>query len=64
MNPEGRLQGFQRILVALDASPASLAALDFATELAERHQAELLGIYVEDINLLRSAEIPFTREIG
>ena len=64
MSPEGRLQNFQRILIALDASPASLAALELAADLAERYQAELLGIYVEDINLIRSAEIPFTREIG
>lgn len=64
MSPENRLQDFQRILVALDASPASLAALELAADLAERYQAELLGIYVEDIDLLRSAEIPFTREIG
>ena len=64
MSPEGGLQNFKRILVALDASPASLAALELAADLAERYQAEILGIYVEDINLLRSAEIPFTREIG
>ena len=64
MSPEDSLQEFRRILVALDASPASLAALDLAADLAERYQAELLGIYVEDINLLRSAQIPITREIG
>ncbi len=64
MSPEDNLHDFRRILVALDASPASLAALDLAADLAERYQAELLGIYVEDINLLRSAEIPITREIG
>jgi nucleotide-binding universal stress UspA family protein len=64
MNAEGSMQDIRRILVALDASPASLAALDLAADLAERYQAELLGIYVEDINLLRSAEIPITKEIG
>lgn len=64
MSPEGRLPDFRRILVALDASPASLAALELAADLAERYQAELIGIYVEDINLLHSAEIPFTREFG
>lgn len=65
MSPEeDRLKGIRRILIALDASPASLAALDLAAELAGRYKAELLGIYVEDINLLRSAEIPFAKEIG
>lgn len=59
-----RLKEFRRILVALDASPASLAALDLAVDLASRHKAELLGVYVEDINLLRSAQIPFSREFG
>lgn len=64
MSSEGRLREFRRILVALDASPASLAALDLAAELAARHQAELMGIYVEDINLLRSADIPLVKETG
>lgn len=64
MSPEENLHDFRRILVALDASPASIAALDLAADLAERYQAELLGVYVEDINLLRSADIPITREIG
>jgi nucleotide-binding universal stress UspA family protein len=53
----------RRILVALDASPHSLAALDAAIELAARFKAELLGLYVEDRNVLRLAELPFTREL-
>ena len=53
----------RRILVALDASPHSLAALEAATELAARFRAELLGLFVEDINLLRASELPFTREV-
>ena len=54
----------QRILVALDASPQSLVALDIAVEIATKFQAELIGIYVEDINLVRLADFPFSREIG
>lgn len=54
----------QRILVAMDASPQSLAALDTAAEIAAKFQAELIGIYVEDINLVRLADFPFSREIG
>ena len=54
----------RRILVAVDASHHSIAALEAAVELATRFQAELLGLYVEDINLLRLAQLPFGREVG
>lgn len=47
-----------RILVALDGSPQSMAALRAASELAAGMQAELCGLYVEDVNLLRIAELP------
>jgi nucleotide-binding universal stress UspA family protein len=64
MNAADRFEDIRRILIAIDASPASRAALDLAAELALRYQAELVGIYVEDINLLRSADIPFAEEVG
>ncbi len=54
----------RRILIALDASAQSLAALEQAAALAARLDAELLGLFVEDINLLRLAGLPFAREIG
>jgi nucleotide-binding universal stress UspA family protein len=54
----------RRILVALDASPHSLSALEAAATLAARFSAELLGLFVEDINLLRSAQLPFAQEVG
>lgn len=53
----------RRIVVALDASPHSLAALEAASALAEALRAELVGIFVEDINLLRLASLPFAREV-
>lgn len=53
----------RRILVALDASQPSLAALEAAVELATRLQAELLGLFVEDVNLLRLAGLPFASQI-
>jgi nucleotide-binding universal stress UspA family protein len=53
----------RRILVALDASRHSLAALEAASELANTLKAELVGIFVEDINLLRLAGLPFAREV-
>ena len=54
----------RRILVCLDASPASLAALEAALLLAAEIDAELDALYVEDDNMLRFAGLPFTRVIG
>ncbi len=54
----------RRILVAIDASPQSLAALEAAAELAADLDAELVGIYVEDINLIRLAALPVVLETG
>lgn len=53
----------RRIVVALDASSHSHAALAAAVALAGRLHSELQGIFVEDINLLRLAELPFAREV-
>jgi nucleotide-binding universal stress UspA family protein len=53
-----------RVLALLDASRPSLAALQAAVELAATRHAELLALFVEDVNLLRSAAFPFTRELG
>jgi nucleotide-binding universal stress UspA family protein len=54
---------FRRILVALDASHHSLAALEAAVELAVGMRAELSGLYVEDVNLLRAAGSPATWQV-
>lgn len=59
----GAKQGIHRIVVALDASSGSRAALATAVSLAETLKAELLGLFVEDINLLRLSELPFAREV-
>ncbi len=53
----------RHITVALDCSPHSIASLRAAAELARRMHADLTGIFVEDLNLLRMAELPFSREI-
>lgn len=58
-----REQGFRRILVALDASRHSQAVLEAAAELAEKLHSDLMGLFIEDINLLRLEELPFVREI-
>jgi nucleotide-binding universal stress UspA family protein len=53
----------RRILVALDASTNSREALATAVNLASTLKSEIHGIFVEDVNLLRLAELPFAREI-
>ena len=58
-----REQNIRRILVALDTSAYSLAALEAASELARALHAELTGIFVEDSDLLRLAHLPFAREL-
>ena len=64
MTEAEREVSIRRILVALDASSNSLAALETAARLASRLKAELIGLFVEDIDLLRVAEFPFTRQVG
>ena len=54
----------RRILVAVDASRDSRAALRAAVQMASRFHAELEGLYVEDLNVLRAARIPFANEFG
>lgn len=53
----------RRILVALDASTQSLAALKAAVTLAEELGADLEGLFVEDINLMRVAMLPVARQV-
>ena len=54
----------RRILVALDASSSCVEGLKTAGDLAARLGAELAGLFVEDIDLLRAVEFPFARECG
>jgi nucleotide-binding universal stress UspA family protein len=54
----------RRIVVGLDAGPRGRATLQAAAQLAARMQAELVGLFVEDIDLLHLAGLPFAREIG
>jgi nucleotide-binding universal stress UspA family protein len=53
----------RRIAVTLDALDLSVVALDQAVRLAGRMGAQLEGIFVEDIDLLQLAELPFLREV-
>lgn len=54
----------RRILVALDVSEQSRAALESAARLAAGLQAELVGLFVEDSELLQIAELPVSRLVG
>jgi nucleotide-binding universal stress UspA family protein len=54
----------ERILVALDPSEHSRAALEAAARMASRLDAELMGLFVEDVNVRRLAELPFAQEVG
>jgi nucleotide-binding universal stress UspA family protein len=53
----------KRILVALDASTYSLAALEAAAVVAAGQRAELVGLFVEDENLLHLAGLPFAHQV-
>ncbi|MCL5059604.1 MAG: universal stress protein [Candidatus Thermoplasmatota archaeon] len=58
--PSARL----RIWVALDESPRSAAALTAAAALAAELDAELAGLFVEDISLQHLIGLPFAREFS
>jgi len=53
----------RRILIALDASASSLAALKAAVRLAAELGADLEGLFVEDANLVRIATLPVARRV-
>jgi hypothetical protein len=53
-----------RVMIALGADTAGEAALEAAVQLAAALRAELAGLFIEDVNLMRVAELPFSREIG
>ena len=58
------LQAIRRILVAVDGSDQSLAALEAAATLAAQLEAELEALFVEDADLLRLADLPCGRVLS
>ena len=52
-----------RIVVAFDVCRRDLDSLELAAVLAARRGAEIDAVFVEELNLLNSAELPFTREV-
>ncbi|MGB5275580.1 MAG: hypothetical protein WBO73_02610 [Gammaproteobacteria bacterium] len=53
----------RRIAITLDAFQVSAQALEQALRLAKRMDAQLEGIFIEDIDLIQIAELPFLREV-
>lgn len=63
MNQQVKQLKIRNILVPLDYSPQSLAALHTAAHLAGAIGARVSGLYVEDADLLEVCRYPFAREI-
>ncbi len=53
----------RRILVALDSSGRDQEALQIAARLAALLQAELLGLFIQDPDLMRFADLPIASEV-
>ena len=53
----------RRVLVALDASRQSRWTLQIAAGLAARRNAELLALFIEDMNLVHLSGFPFAMEV-
>jgi len=60
-HPDG--PAFRRILVTLDSTRASQSALESAALLAKAMHFELVGLFVEDADLMALAALPFSREV-
>ena len=54
----------QRILLPVDLSRDSLAAVDVAFDLAAALGGEISGLFIEDAELLTAGSLPFAREVG
>jgi K+-sensing histidine kinase KdpD len=54
----------RRVILGLDPALQSRALLEAAVDLAGELQAELLGLFVENQDLLHFAGLPFAREVG
>lgn len=63
MNEPGEAEAPRRILVALEAGESTSELLEAAASLAAGLHAELVGLFVEDSELLEAADLPVTRSI-
>nr|WP_227515534.1 universal stress protein [Marinobacter salinus] len=62
--PEERASARGRVLVLIDGSRMSYAALEAAVDIAGKRGVDVLGVFVEELNLVRSAGYGFSREVG
>lgn len=53
-----------RIIVALNACRRDLGGLELAANLAARKGCELEALFVEEVNLINVADLPFTKEVA
>lgn len=56
--------GRLRIIVALNACRRDLGGLEMAAALAARKGCELEALFVEEVNLINVADLPFTKEVA
>ncbi len=63
MNITGEKPRMRRITITLDAFETSPRELERAARLAARLGAELEGLFVEDLDLIHLAGLPFLREV-
>ena len=54
----------RRIVIALESICENLKALEIAAKMAARINAELHGIFIEDVHLLSAAHLPFIRQVN
>lgn len=64
MNDRRDIADLRRILVALDAGDQGLLDLEEAARLAAGLEAELVGLFVEDTEMLEAAGLPVARVIS
>jgi len=56
--------GIKRILIALNAPLDNLEVIKNSVKIATRLRAEMAGLFIEDINLLRLAALPLAYEVS
>lgn len=54
----------RRVVIALESICENLRALEIAAEMATRIKGELHGIFIEDVNLLSAAHLPFVHQVS
>lgn len=57
-------QPIRRIIIILGSSDADPSALEAVIQLASGAKAEVCGLFIEDINILNLAQLPFLREFS